>query len=261
MRRFLSSLGFLLGCTTHPGGEGVRGGRGPRRPSLIFWISVASCPCAQSVHVKKLLVTSLTYTMFSCKTEVREALTCTPCPPWAQMPAVILLTVAFSPSVAFCRTGLPSVWMSFIHAGDAVASLRKSADDIIDVLNGISWGSGVCVTEGGAAGASTLNKDLAVSFWRFVVPPTTTPPPPTRPTRRTNKQKKLRQRPEPWGSAQPPGSRASFPDAGRSEPMLWGVRAAVSASLSRVLSERETAGDLGAGEAGGRGCVGSLHPW
>lgn len=57
-----------------------------------------------------------------------------------QMPAVLLPTVAFffSPPVAFCGNGLPSVWVSFIHAADAVASLRKSTDDIIDVVNGIN---------------------------------------------------------------------------------------------------------------------------
>lgn len=82
-------------------------------------------------------------------------------------------------------------------------------------------GGGVCVTEGGGAGASTPNKDLTVFFWCFVV---FTHPPPFPPDPRdepTNKQtNKSRQRLEPRGSAQPPGSRASFLGAGRSEPML-----------------------------------------
>lgn len=47
------------------------------------------------------------------------------------------LQLLFLPPSRFAETGFRP-FGCLIHAGDAVASLRKSADDIIDVVNGIN---------------------------------------------------------------------------------------------------------------------------
>lgn len=109
------------------------------------------------------------------------------------------------------------------------------------------------MTEGGGAGASTPNRRSILARFGVLWSPHTTPPPETNHTRKNR------------GSVQNPRLGLSLPGVEG----LFRVRdvrrrcyerseAAVSASLSRVLSARATAGDHGAGEEeGGWGCVGS----
>lgn len=154
-------------------------------------------------------------------------------------------------SITFCGSGPPCISVRFTHACDAVASLRQSghlqsANDIIVVVSGIKWGwGGVWQREG----AQEHPHQTEGPYWllRGVLWS------PTPPETNHHKHQKPRQRPE---SA---GPRLSLPGVGA----LFRLRdvrrrcdercdepseAAVSASLSRVLSARETAGEHGAGE-------------